>query len=137
MLFAYGPRLFNQKSESDVRKKTINAGQILGIMGEAKNGLYTKHLLKSLETPGLPVEQVLSPVLRGVEQETYSKPSPWASSSSSGDFYFVVESQCPFLILSRSSLTFLSGSIASYGLSQNLALNPNWAIPVSSSLLLW
>ena len=57
--------------------------------GDTRNGLYTKHLLKNMQTPGLPVEQVFKRVLRGVEQETNGKQSPWTSSSFSGDFYFV------------------------------------------------
>jgi len=57
--------------------------------GDARNGLYTQHLLKNMQTPGLPVEQVFKRVLRGVEQETNGKQSPWTSSSFSGDFYFV------------------------------------------------
>ncbi len=135
------------ESESDVRYKAVNVGQILGKMGEARNGLnivildacrdnpfssgfrsstrglavvgsvtakgtliayatspgkvasdgetrnglYTKHLLKNIQTPGLPVEQVFKRVLQGVEQETNGKQSPWTSSSFSGDFYFVKE----------------------------------------------
>ena len=135
------------ESESDVRYKSVNVGQILGKMGEARNGLnivildacrdnpfsrgfrsssrglavvssatakgtliayatspgkvasdgdtrnglYTKHLLKNIQTPGLPVEQVFKRVLQGVEQETNGKQSPWTSSSFSGDFYFVPE----------------------------------------------
>lgn len=135
------------ESESDVRYKAVNVGQILGKMGEARNGLnivildacrdnpfsrgfrsstrglavvssatakgtliayatspgkvasdgdtrnglYTKHLLKNMQTPGLPVEQVFKRVLRGVEQDTNGKQSPWTSSSFSGDFYFVPE----------------------------------------------
>lgn len=133
------------ESESDVRYKAVNIGQLLGKMGEARNGLnivildacrdnpfakefrsasrglavvsssavkgtliayatspgkvasdgedrnglYTKHLLKNLQTPGLPVEQVFKRVLQGVERETNGKQTPWTSSSFSGDFYFV------------------------------------------------
>jgi hypothetical protein len=56
--------------------------------GDARNGLYTKHLLQNLHTPGLPVEQVFKRVLRGVERETNGRQSPWTSSSFSGDFHF-------------------------------------------------
>jgi len=86
-----GPRLFDPKSESDVRNKAVNVGQILGKMGEAKNGLYTKHLPKSLQTQGLPVEHVFKRVLLGVEQETNGKKSPWTSSSFSGELFLVLE----------------------------------------------
>jgi uncharacterized caspase-like protein len=136
------------ESESDVRYKAVNIGQLLGKMGEARNGLnivildacrdnpfakefrsasrglavvnssavkgtliayatspgkvasdgedrngvYTKHLLMALQTPGLPVEQVFKRVLQGVERETNGKQTPWTSSSFSGDFYFVPSS---------------------------------------------
>ena len=59
--------------------------------GEARNGLYTQHLLKNMQTPGLPVEQVFKRVLRGVEQETNGKQSPWTSSSFSGDLVLCVD----------------------------------------------
>jgi len=47
-----GPRLFDPKSESDVRNKAVNVEQILGKTGEDKNGLY---ILKFMQTPGLPI----------------------------------------------------------------------------------
>ena len=56
--------------------------------GEARNGLYTKHLLQHIASPGLPVEQVFKRVLQSVERDTYGKQSPWTSSSFSGDFSF-------------------------------------------------
>jgi hypothetical protein len=61
-----GPRLFDRKSESDVRNKAVNVGQILGKTGEDKNGLY---ILKFMQTPGLPIEQVFKPVLRGANKK--------------------------------------------------------------------
>ena len=132
------------ESESDVRYKAVNIGQLLGKMGEARNGfnivildacrdnpfakefrsssrglavvnsasvkgsliayatspgkvasdgsdrngLYTKHLLQHISTPGIPVEQVFKRVLQGVERDTNGKQSPWISSSFSGDFAF-------------------------------------------------
>ncbi len=60
--------------------------------GEDLNGLYTKHLLKNIQTPGMPVEQVFKRVLQGVEHETNGKQSPWTSSSFSGDFHFIPSS---------------------------------------------
>lgn len=132
------------ESESDVRYKAVNIGQLLGKMGEARNGfnivildacrdnpfakefrsssrglavvnsasvkgsliayatspgkvasdgsdrngLYTKHLLQHISTPGIPVEQVFKRVLQDVERDTNGKQSPWTSSSFSGDFSF-------------------------------------------------
>ncbi len=136
------------ESESDVRYKAVNIGQVLGKMGEARNGLnmvildacrdnpfaksfrsssrglavvssaavkgtliayatspgnvasdgedrnglYTKHLLHHIASPGLPVEQVFKRVLQGVERDTNGKQSPWTSSSFSGDFFFSPQS---------------------------------------------
>jgi hypothetical protein len=56
--------------------------------GEGLNGVYTKHLLRNLSLPGLPVELVLKRVREGVAKETGNKQIPWESSSLLGDFYF-------------------------------------------------
>ena len=56
--------------------------------GDGVNGVYTKHLLRNLGIPGLPVELVLKRVREGVSKETGSKQIPWESSSLLGDFYF-------------------------------------------------
>jgi uncharacterized caspase-like protein len=57
--------------------------------GDGANGVYTKHLLVSLRTPGLPVEQLFKQVRIGVAKETADRQIPWESSSLKGDFYFV------------------------------------------------
>jgi hypothetical protein len=56
--------------------------------GDGTNGVYTKHLLRNLGQPGLPVELVLKRVREGVSAETGGKQIPWESSSLLGDFYF-------------------------------------------------
>jgi hypothetical protein len=56
--------------------------------GDGVNGVYTKHLLRNLAIPGLPIELVLKRVREGVSQETGQKQIPWESSSLLGDFYF-------------------------------------------------
>ena len=56
--------------------------------GEGVNGVYTKHLLRNLTIPGLPIELVLKRVREGVSTETAQKQIPWESSSLLGDFYF-------------------------------------------------
>ena len=56
--------------------------------GAGDHGLYTQHLLKHLNTPGLPVEILFKRVREGVERETKSQQIPWESSSLKGDFYF-------------------------------------------------
>ena len=52
------------------------------------NGIFTKHLLKHLSTPGLAVEQMLKLVRRGVMTETRDFQVPWENSSLTGDFFF-------------------------------------------------
>jgi len=56
--------------------------------GEGDNGVYTKHLLENLQTPGLTIEQVFRRVRNGVRQQTAGKQTPWESSSLvGGDLY--------------------------------------------------
>ena len=57
--------------------------------GDGANGIYTKHLLRNLSTPGLPIELVLKRVRESVSADTGQKQIPWESSSLLGDFYFV------------------------------------------------
>ena len=52
--------------------------------GGGDHGLYTQHLLKHLNTPGLPVEILFKRVREGVERETKSQQIPWESSSLKG-----------------------------------------------------
>ena len=56
--------------------------------GTGRNGIYTKHLLKYMREPGLPIESVLKKVRIDVMEETGDKQVPWESSSLRGDFYF-------------------------------------------------
>jgi len=56
--------------------------------GTGVNGVYTKHLLRNLGIPGLPIELVLKRVREGVSKETGQKQIPWESSSLLGEFYF-------------------------------------------------
>jgi len=59
--------------------------------GDGENGVYTKHLLKELRQPGLPVEQLFKRVRVGVSIETGDRQIPWESSSLKGDFFFTPE----------------------------------------------
>ena len=61
----------------------------VAIDGYGRNGIYTKHLLKKMQTPDLPVEQVLKQVRIGVMEETQRKQIPWESSSLTGDVYLL------------------------------------------------
>ncbi len=55
--------------------------------GTGDNGIYTKHLLKNMRTPGLPITDVFMRVRMGVVGETAKKQVPWESSSLTGYFY--------------------------------------------------
>jgi len=59
--------------------------------GLERNGIFTKHLIKHMKTPGLPIEQVLKRVRIDVSNETNGRQIPWESSSLMGDFYFNFE----------------------------------------------
>jgi uncharacterized caspase-like protein len=56
--------------------------------GLGRNGIYTKHLLKAIKTPGLTVEAMLKQVRNGVWDETGGGQIPWENSSLRGDFCF-------------------------------------------------
>jgi TPR repeat protein len=57
--------------------------------GDGSNGLFTQHLLGSLKTPGLKVEDVFKQVRVHVMQDSGGQQIPWDSSSLTGDFYFL------------------------------------------------
>ena len=59
--------------------------------GFERNGIFTKHLIRHMQTPNLPVEQVLKRVRIDVATETTQRQIPWESSSLMGDFYFKIE----------------------------------------------
>jgi uncharacterized caspase-like protein len=56
--------------------------------GTGENGIYTKHLLGNIRTPGLPIEHLFKQVRNGVMAETKGEQIPWESSSLRGDFAF-------------------------------------------------
>jgi carboxyl-terminal processing protease len=53
-----------------------------------KNSLYTKHLIATMQAPGLPVELLFKQVRLAVARETGRVQVPWESSSLTGDFCF-------------------------------------------------
>lgn len=61
--------------------------------GTGRNGIFTKHLLKHMQTPGLTIERVLKRVRVDVTRETFERQVPWESSSLRGDFYFKAKEQ--------------------------------------------
>ena len=56
--------------------------------GTGRNGLYTRELLRVIQTPGLPVEKAFKLVRANVARVTNDNQIPWESSSLTGDFYF-------------------------------------------------
>lgn len=56
--------------------------------GTGRNGLYTKHLLRALETQDSDIDKVFGRVRTGVVQDTAGEQVPWTSSSVIGSFYF-------------------------------------------------
>jgi hypothetical protein len=61
--------------------------------GTGENGIYTKHLLQTMRTPGLPITDVFMRVRMGVVAETGKKQVPWESSSLTGYFYLSGEAK--------------------------------------------
>ncbi len=72
---------------SMVAFSTAPGGVALDNPGE-RNSLYTKHLLETMQSPGLPIELVFKQVRLGVARETGRAQVPWESSSLTGDFCF-------------------------------------------------
>ena len=59
--------------------------------GDGRNSPYTKHLLRAMQIPNMPIEQVFKEVRRAVQTETQERQTPWENTSLSGDFYFRVQ----------------------------------------------
>jgi predicted CoA-binding protein len=58
--------------------------------GRGRNGLFTTHLLKYMDTEGLTIEQMFKSVRKAVREESDGFQIPWQSSSIEGDFYFTL-----------------------------------------------
>ncbi len=56
--------------------------------GDGRNGLYTRELLKLIQAPGVPIENVFKKVRANVALATGDNQIPWEASSLTGDFYF-------------------------------------------------
>lgn len=63
--------------------------------GEGQNGLYTQHLLQSLQKPGAKIEDVFKNVRAAVRKDSGGKQIPWESTSLEGDFIFVPQPPAP------------------------------------------
>jgi len=56
--------------------------------GSGRNGIYTKHLVESLQQGDSDISKVFSRVRADVVAETHGQQTPWESTSLIGDFYF-------------------------------------------------
>jgi|GEM_PF-59834 len=63
--------------------------------GHGRNGLYTKHLLKSLAASGLTVQDVFMETGMGVMKETGDKQIPWISSTPVPRYYLASRGTSP------------------------------------------
>jgi uncharacterized caspase-like protein len=52
------------------------------------NGLFTSHLIKTLQEPGLSLDQVFNRVREGVYADSQERQLPWTVSSVIGEYYF-------------------------------------------------
>ncbi|MDM8551196.1 caspase family protein [Desulfobacterales bacterium HSG2] len=59
--------------------------------GYGRNGIYTEHLIKYINIPGLTIEEALKKVRVDVQRMTGEKQTPWEASSLTGNFYFKPE----------------------------------------------
>jgi hypothetical protein len=79
--------------------------------GPERNGVFTRHLLRHMQAPNLPVEQVLKRVRIDVAAETKQRQIPWESSSLMGDFYFKTGSEKNLIISKQHEKAELSDQI--------------------------
>ncbi len=56
--------------------------------GTGRNGLFTGHLIKYMNQPGLPLTKMMMEVRKEVLSDSGKKQTPWDVSSLTGDFYF-------------------------------------------------
>ena len=63
--------------------------------GAGDNGLYTQHLLQSMQKPGAKIEDVFKNVRAAVRKDSGGKQIPWESTSFDGDFIFVPQPPAP------------------------------------------
>lgn len=60
--------------------------------GDGKNGLFTTHLLRHIETPGISIEEMFKRVINGVGEDAQrmgEEQVPWLNLSFTGEFCFV------------------------------------------------
>ena len=92
--------------------------------GEGQNGLYTQHLLQSMQRPGVKIEDVFKNVRAGVRRDSQGKQVPWESTSLEGDFVFVPQPPAPAVAVSAAQ-TASSGKIGSIS-APKLHVGDSW-----------
>ncbi len=71
----------------------------------ASNGLFTHHLIRTLETPSLSIDEVFNEVRRKVHRDSDGRQVPWTASSLIGSFYFRPDTEPPRVAVSRRQAT--------------------------------
>ncbi len=61
--------------------------------GAGENGLFTKHLMASMNKPGLKIEEVLKSTAQAVYKESAGEQLPWYDGMILGDYYFTLETE--------------------------------------------
>ncbi len=78
--------------------------------GSEGNGLYTRHLLGAMKTPGIPIEEVFKRTRIKVMEATDNQQVPWDYSSLSGDFYFIPSEEVAAAQLAKPSTAAVAGT---------------------------
>ncbi len=86
--------------------------------GEGQNGLYTQHLLQSMQKPGIKIEDVFKNERAGVRKDSAGKQIPWESTSLEGDFIFVPQPPAQAAVTSSASPAVSVGKIDSIPVPQ-------------------
>ena len=81
--------------------------------GDGQNGLYTQHLLQSLQKPGAKIEDVFKNVRAAVRKDSGGKQIPWESTSLEGDFIFITQPPAPAAVVSAATSATSLGKIDS------------------------
>lgn len=91
----------------------------------AGNGLYTQQLLRFLNQPGLPIEQMHKQVRIAVTQASNGDQVPWESSSIMGDFYFAGNT-------GQGSVSTLASTPSTHARPQSIAEDRNEAVTLTA-----
>ena len=85
--------------------------------GDGSHGLYTEHLLRQMDKPNVPIEQVLKGVVIGVKAASNGQQEPWMEGSLDGDFYFIGGPQLPLQVAAPAAAQPAIGEAAAFELS--------------------